>query len=374
MSSVMFRAKVRGIYSTALTKILLDNGFRIVQPSEVTRTRFNLQETPEDYNQPDIEVFDRLDKQGVNIVGRADAANKLASTLLSLLDDVVIRRHIQVYKAAQLAGEDTQLGQNRILYETIMEVISASPDVRIRIDVEFPALSKRKLDEIRSAVTPTISGHHYYKACGGKVAGMLEMAEKLIEKGYSHKEAEELLRECVIREYPSETSKICIEHVKISGRIFNLGEARVAEFNEREQRMTLIRTFSSHGVYDGLNVLKEPGDYAVTTLRIGDWFLKTSYFSKGGEYKGTYINISTPIELYPMKIRYIDLEADICMWPDGRVQKIDFEKLDDYVRMGYVSEKLRRLVYEKVEEIIDTLSVNVEMEAKNYLFGSSKLT
>ncbi|MEM1883934.1 MAG: DUF402 domain-containing protein, partial [Candidatus Bathyarchaeia archaeon] len=187
-------------------------------------------------------------------------------------------------------------------------------------------------------------------------------------------EAEELLRECVIREYPSETSKICIEHVKISGRIFNLGEARVAEFNEREQRMTLIRTFSSHGVYDGLNVLKEPGDYAVTTLRIGDWFLKTSYFSKGGEYKGTYINISTPIELYPMKIRYIDLEADICMWPDGRVQKIDFEKLDDYVRMGYVSEKLRRLVYEKVEEIIDTLSVNVEMEAKNYLFGSSKLT
>jgi len=374
LSSVMFRAKVRGIYSTALTKILLDNGFRIVQPSEVTRTRFNLQETPEDYNQPDIEVFDRLDKQGVNIVGRADAANKLASTLLSLLDDVVIRRHIQVYKAAQLAGEDTQLGQNRILYETIMEVISASPDVRIRIDVEFPALSKRKLDEIRSAVTPTISGHHYYKACGGKVAGMLEMAEKLIEKGYSHKEAEELLRECVIREYPSETSKICIEHVKISGRIFNLGEARVAEFNEREQRMTLIRTFSSHGVYDGLNVLKEPGDYAVTTLRIGDWFLKTSYFSKGGEYKGTYINISTPIELYPMKIRYIDLEADICMWPDGRVQKIDFEKLDDYVRMGYVSEKLRRLVYEKVEEIIDTLSVNVEMEAKNYLFGSSKLT
>ncbi|MEM1673404.1 MAG: DUF402 domain-containing protein [Candidatus Bathyarchaeia archaeon] len=374
MSSVMFRAKVRGIYSTALTKILLDNGFRIVQPSEVTRTRFNLQETSEDYNQPDIEVFDRLDKQGVNIVGRADAANKLASTLLSLLDDVVIRRHIQVYKAAQLAGEDTQLGQNRILYETIMEVISASPDVRIRIDVEFPALSKRRLDEIRSAVTPTISGHHYYKACGGKVAGMLEMAEKLIEKGYSHKEAEELLRECVIREYPSETSKICIEHVKISGRIFNLGEARVAEFNEREQRMTLIRTFSSHGVYDGLNVLKEPGDYAVTTLRIGDWFLKTSYFSKGGEYKGTYINISTPIELYPMKIRYIDLEADICMWPDGRVQKIDFEKLDDYVRMGYVSEKLRRLVYEKVEEIIDTLSVNVEMEAKNYLFGSSKLT
>ncbi|MEM1586557.1 MAG: DUF402 domain-containing protein [Candidatus Bathyarchaeia archaeon] len=367
MASEIFRAKVRGVYTTALTKILLDNNFKIIQPSEVIRMRFNLPVTLESDRQPDIEIFDRFDKQGVNIVGRADAANKVASILLDLLDDVIIRRQIQVFTVQSANGDSVQSRLNQNLYEAIIEAMSASPDMKIRIDVEFPALSKKKLDEIRGSVVPTLSGHHYYKACGGKIAGMLEMAEKLIEGGYSLREVERLFEECVSREYPHGDLKINIEHVKIDGKTFNLGEARVAEFDEEGRQMRLIRVFSSQGTYDGLNVLKETGDYAVTTFKIGDWFLKTSYFSKNGEYKGTYVNISTPIELYPTKIRYVDVEADICMWPDGRIKKIDFEKLDEFVRMGYISEKLRKIVHEKAEKIIDTLSVNLEIETKNYL-------
>lgn len=358
MANGVFRVKVRGIYTTALTKILLDNGFKIVKPSEVTRIRFNLPVTREDNFQPDVEIFDRFDKQGVNIVGRADAANKVASILLDLLDDVIIRRQIQVSLAVHSNNSSNNI--NESLYEAIMEAISASPDMRIHMDVEFPALSKKKLDEIRGSIAPTLSGHHYYKACGGKVAGMLEMAEKLIERGYSLKEVEKLLMECALREYPRENSKIGIEHVKINGKIFNLGEARVVKFDEEERQMRLVRVFSSQGVYDGLGVPKEPGDFAVTTLKIGGCSLRTSYFSRGGEYKGTYVNISTPIELYPAKIRYVDLEADICMWPDGRIQKIDFEKLDKFVKMGCISEKLRIMVYEMAEKIIDLLSVDLE--------------
>jgi len=363
LANGIFRVKLRGIYTTALTKILLDNGFKIVQPSEVTRIRFNLPATREDDCQPDVEIFDRLDKQGVNIVGRADAANKVASILLDLLYDVVIRRQMQVLSAVQ----STNSNNDESLYEAIIEVISASPDIRIRIDAEFPAISKKKLDEIRASIVPTISGHHYYKACGGKIAGMLEMAEKLIEKGYSLKEVENLLIECALREYPRENSKIGIEHVKINGKTFNLGEAQVVEFDEEERQMRLVRIFSSQGVYDGLSVSKEPGDFAVTTLKIGEWFLKTSYFSRDGEYKGTYVNISTPIELYPTKIRYVDLEADICMWPDGRSQKIDFEKLDKFVKMGCISEKLKMVVYGVAEKIMDILSVDSEREAKDYM-------
>lgn len=363
LTSTAFRAKVRGIYTTALTKILLDNGFKIVQPSEVIRARFNLPATAEENHQPDVEISDRLDKQGVSIVGRADAVNKVASILMDLLDDVIVRRQIHVFATQS----PNNLRLNEGLYEAIMEVISASPDMRVRIDVEFPSLSKRRLDEIRSLVAPTISGHHYYKACGGKIAGMLEMAEKLIERGYPIKEAEDLLRECLLREYPHENSKIYIEHVKIEGRTFNLGEARIIEFYEGDGQMRLLRVFSSHGIYDGLGVPKEPGDFAVTTLKIGDWHLKTSYFSRNGEYKGTYVNISTPIELYPSKIRYVDLEADICMWPDGRIQKIDFEKLDGYVRMGYISARLKKIIYEEAERIIGSLSVDLEREAGSYI-------
>ena len=364
LTNEVFRAKVRGIYSTALTKILLDNGFRIVQPSRAIRERFNLPIAEENY-QPDIEIFDRFDKQGINVIGRAAAVSKVSSALLDLLDDVIIRRQIPIFATAQLfSGDGAHSGLNEDLYEAIRDIEDASSDMRMRIDVEFPSLSKKKLDEIRSAIVPTLSGHHYYKACGGKIAGMLEMAEKLLESGYPPKETEGIFKECVSREYPHENSKISIEHVKINGRIFNLGEAHMAEFNESEKHMKLIRVFSSQGVYDGLNVPKEPGDYAVTTLRIGDWFLRTSYFSRDGEYKGTYVNINTPIELYPTKIRYVDLEVDICMWPDGRTRKIDFEKLDKFAQMCYISKRLKDIVYEKAKELMNSLRVDLEIEAK----------
>jgi len=247
--------------------------------------------------------------------------------------------------------------------EIISEAEMSTSQRRIRVDVEFPSLSKRKLDEIRSTVVPTLNGHHYYKACGGKIAYMLEMAENLLEKGCPVREVEELFMESIEREYPHEGSKISVEHVKVDGKVFHLGEARIAELDERNTRIKILRVFLTPGVYDGLNIPKEPGDYAVTSMVIGEWSYKTSYFSRNGEYKGTYVNINTPIEIYPSKIRYVDLEADICMWPDGRIQKIDFEKLDEIVRRGYISERLRKTVYEKIGEILDNLSPDIEKEA-----------
>ncbi|MFQ6073758.1 MAG: ribonuclease E/G, partial [Candidatus Bathyarchaeia archaeon] len=85
----MARARVRGIYSTALTKLLLDNDFEIVQPSAKIRERFNLEES---WELPDLVVYDRRDRQGVYARGKAEATDVFCSILRSHLDDVIIRR------------------------------------------------------------------------------------------------------------------------------------------------------------------------------------------------------------------------------------------------------------------------------------------
>ncbi|MEM1606589.1 MAG: DUF402 domain-containing protein [Candidatus Bathyarchaeia archaeon] len=359
----MFKVKVRGIYSTALTRILLENGFKIVQPSAAIRERFKLPPSPDDQSQPDLEINDRFDKQGVNVTGDSEAAEKFISVLLNCLDDVIIRRKtILMPMHPNNSSESSSLPE--ILSEVLTEVNSLTPHQIIRVDVEFPGLSKRKLDDIRSTVVPTLSGHHYFKAYGGKAATIVEMAEKLLEKGYSIKEVEELFRECIMREYPYRGSKLNIEHVKINGRVFQLGEARILEFNEEDQHVSLLRVFSSQGVYDGLKVPKESGDYAITRMKIGGLCFQTSYFSRDGEYKGTYVNINTPIEIYPGKVRYVDLEVDVCMWPDGRIQKIDFENLEKAVKMGYISERLKSIASRVVEEAIANLNLQEEKEVK----------
>jgi hypothetical protein len=99
----MFKVKIRGIYATALTNLLLDyrdfvgnqtspnllfdNDFTVVQPSATARERFEIKKN-DDF--PDLEVYDRQDKQGVQAFGTAGAVKAFTLILQSCLDDVVI--------------------------------------------------------------------------------------------------------------------------------------------------------------------------------------------------------------------------------------------------------------------------------------------
>ena len=336
----MFKVKIRGIYATALTKLLidyknildnqtssklLDNRFALVQPSTTVREGLELKESDEF---PDLEVYDRQDKQGVQASGTAEAVNAFTSILQFCLDDVVVRKE---------ESPATPLEGSRY------------------VDVEFPALSKEKLDEIRGSVTPTMDGHHYYKTCGANISSALDMAEKLLETGGSREEVEKLLSQTIRAKYPIVGSLIEMEHVKLNGKVLNLGKAVIEAFDRPKSLIRFRRVFKKKGVYDGLKTEKAPGDYAVTEAKIGEWHFKTRYYAKDGRYKGTYINLNTPIELYPYGIRYVDLEVDVCVWPNGRVKKLDEKKLKEAIAKGIITPKLARILKEKVQEIMKEL-------------------
>jgi len=459
-------ARVRGIYSTALTKLLLDHGFEIVQPSLTTRERFGLKECDES---PDLDVYDRLDRQGVQAFGKAEFINTFCSMLQSRLDDVIVRRWAVtadgIYKGLIKEADPTthsflvnigktvgrvadkevlnpelrqivvqverrkvgtrkpvlttgikipgryailiperrvkvslkiqdlkvrsrlhKLGEElrppdwgilwrtaatdqsiEVLREEINRLAAEGQTVREQaerveapatlweggsyVNAEFPALSKRKLDALRRCVALTMKGHHFYKACGRRVSSAIDMAEKLLEKGCPLTEVEDLLKRTVEAEFPIVGSVIGMEHVKLDGKMFHLGEALVEAFDRDQSRLRLSRVFERKGVYDGLGTMKEPGDRAVTEARIEDWHFETQYFSREGRYKGTYINLNTPIELYPDGIRYVDLEVDVCVWPNGTIRKLDEEKLERAAAEGLVTEKLVKIVREKLQEL-----------------------
>jgi hypothetical protein len=111
---------------------------------------------------------------------------------------------------------------------------------------------------------------------------------------------------------------LAIEHVKLDGRVQILGQGRVTRLSPAEELVELEREIKSPGLYDGLGVAKEPGDRAVTEFVPGRWWYKTRYLSPSGELKGEYYNINTPIEIYPDRIRYVDLELDLVRLPEAR--------------------------------------------------------
>jgi hypothetical protein len=200
-----------------------------------------------------------------------------------------------------------------------------------------------------------LDGHHFYKSCGGEVSAALEMAEKLLEKGQNRNEVEESFKERVLYEFPEEGSLVDVEHVKLSGLIFHLGQATIESLDDKQIKYN--RMMRSNGFYDGLGVKKEAGDKAVSETKIGEWSITTKYFSNSGEFKGTYINLNTPAEVYPKAIRYVDLEADICVHSDGTVKILDMEKLEKALEKGLISRKLFETVKEETKRVTEANTI-----------------
>ncbi len=464
----MSKARVRGVYSTALTKLLLDHEFEIVQPSLSIKERFGIEEQNEP---PDLDVRERRDRQGVHALGKAESINAFKSILRSHLHDVIVREWpvtangiykglIETEKAdsflvdigsatgriakTEISNPDMKrlvvqverrrVGAKRPALTTEVKIPGEYailiPERQIKIsrkirdpqdrsrllklgkelalqkwgiiwrtaakdqppekmkneiaclveegeavlksakeaaapaelwegshflDVEFPALSKERLDDIRRSVTETMDRHHFYKACGGNFSVAVDMAERMLEKGGPIDEVERLFRQTVGAGFPTVGSVIDIEHVKLDGRVLHLGEALVEAFDEDESFIEFGRIVKGEGTYDGLGTRREPGDHAVTEVNIGGWHYKTRYFSRDGRHKGTYININTPIELYPYRIRYVDLEVDVCVWPSGRVGKVDEDKLEYAAAEGVVTERLVETVKEKVRKLLKAI-------------------
>ncbi|PSQ49783.1 RNA-binding protein, partial [Halobacteriales archaeon SW_6_65_15] len=139
---------------------------------------------------------------------------------------------------------------------------------------------------------------------------------------------------------PSEGDRLAIQHGKPDGRCFSLGRGEVTACDPDEGKVTVRRTMSGRGTYDALGTDREAGDVAVTKFREGRWWYPTVYRSEDGETKGTYVNVCTPVELFPSAARYVDLHVDVVKFPDGRVERVDDDELDAAVEAGRVSEEL----------------------------------
>ncbi|NWF87448.1 DUF402 domain-containing protein [Candidatus Bathyarchaeota archaeon] len=457
------KAKIRGIYTTAITKVLLENGFDIIHPSLTIKKRFGLSDNSA---APDLEIKDRFDLQGIRVFGTFDAVNTFQSILQRAFDDVLTRKWTVsvdgIYKGKPIESDECtvyvdigndiigrlpkqefatieekpllvqverkRIGAKQPILTTKLKIVGTHAilaqnskvgvSLKIReinkrtelyalgkqlapdkwgiiwrgssatqpkeileneiaqlvgkaeilnekaknaktsallvggsysMDVEFPYLSKRILDGLRASVAPTLAGHHFYKSCGGHVSAALEMAERLLEEGQNRDKVEKLFREQVLCEFPEEGSLVDVEHVKLSGIVFHLGHATIEHVDN--EHIKYSRIIHSDGIYDGLNVKKEADDRAESETRKGDWCIITKYFSKNGELKGTYINVNTPVEIYPNAIRYVDLEVDICISVDGAVKILDMEKLEKTLERELVSKKLFETIKEKVNEI-----------------------
>ncbi len=284
--------------------------------SKVISERFN-KKTIHDFGE--VSIRDKADKHGIVVLGTVEGAEEVVKILKEILPDVVVREK-------SLKG---WLGYGCF-------------------NVEFPYLSKKLLDKIRNKVTPTIPNHHKLRIFASSFVD--EAEKKLCSSPEMEKELEEMLKMLINFEVGEEFK---IDHVKPDGWILNLK----GEITNVKPTGTLEvkRKFRGKGFYDGLKIPKDEGDYCITKIKEGSWIVKHTYYSSENNLKGEFYNINTPVEFYPGKARYIDLEVDVVKRPGEEPEIIDLEVLEKVSEEGFITEKLTEAAKEIAEKLVETL-------------------
>ena len=217
------------------------------------------------------------------------------------------------------------------LEDALPETVDPQRRIHAPLDavaVLFGRLARFELDDRRRAVVPTMPGHHRTKAIAGASAGV-DLAEAVAATF-----VDEFPFDGVASAFgPRVGDRVSIEHGKPAGHTVTLGRGEVTE-RTADGGLTVRRELSGGGTYDGLGVTRESGDVALTNFEEGRWWYPTVYRTEGGDRKGTYVNVCTPVECFPDAVRYVDLHVDVVKGGDGRVDRLDDDELAAAVDAG----------------------------------------
>ncbi len=213
--------------------------------------------------------------------------------------------------------------------------------------VWFGRESRFALDGIRGEVTATMPGHHRIKAGSRKASAGVDFVEAVCDDLGNEADPETASDPdgafpfgAVTRQFgPQVGDTVAIAHGKPDGRCFDLGPGDVVEC-DADGTVTVEREMTPGGTYDALGVERRAGDVATTKIREGRWWYPTVYRSAEGERRGTYVNVCTPVEVFPDECRYVDLHVDVVKHADGTVERVDDDELDEAVDAGEVPETL----------------------------------
>jgi len=301
---------------------------------------------------------------GIRVEGRDDVAGRELAGMTDLLPlDPPDGWGLEWRRDAREAGMDALSGALERVTERAEKLDSAlGTDIEPVRTVATPSAgawvwfgreSRFALDEIRRDVRATMVGHHRVKAGSSAASAGVDFAEALCGDHLSG--SEEFPFGTVTEQFgPRKGDQLRIDHGKPAGQRIVLGRGEVVEY-DIDGTVAVERKMSPGGTYDALGVPRESGDTALTKFREGRWWYPTVYRDADGKHKGTYVNICTPVEIFPDAARYVDLEVDVIRYPDGGVKRVDDDELDEAVEAGLLSEELADRARQVAASLVNAL-------------------
>ena len=85
----------------------------------------------------------------------------------------------------------------------------------------------------------------------------------------------------------------------------------------------------------------------------GKWYSLLEAYTPSGELAEIYVNISSPVEIDGLAMRFTDLELDVSRRPNGEAVLVDEDEFQEAaIEYGY-SEEFQRACYQAAREALD---------------------
>src|SRR3569833_1022400 len=98
--------------------------------------------------------------------------------------------------------------------------------------------------------------------------------------------------------------------------------------SEKDGLITLIAHFSATHFHNDLGTI-HAGTISIEHFWLDRWYNVFRFSEPDGQPKAVYTNITMPATFVGSVLDYVDLDIDVILWPDGRVNVLD---RDDFER------------------------------------------
>ncbi len=281
-----------------------------------------------------LEISSSIVSQGYSIRWRSNADEAEISEIIKELPNLI---------------EELKKVESRVKSSSMFEMVYSGEHVGI---IELTYNSKKFLDEVRAKVTSTSPYHHMLRSLrekGEDVVGLLD----IIAENVNNEKLILWLKKWITKQL-STRKDVIVYHKRPLKKNISLGRMQPHTVaTDGNLTLKLKREIRTKGIYDGLEIKKEKGDYAITTLAEGRWHVVHDYYNKNGLHKGSYININTPPEILPNgSITYVDLGVDIVKAAGEGCRLIDSEEFRSLIKERVVKGDIVERVINEINEAI----------------------
>lgn len=132
----------------------------------------------------------------------------------------------------------------------------------------------------------------------------------------------------------------------------SLGRSWSARLLERSNEGLLLEgVFDDEIQHPELGTIAK-GSHSVETFFFDRWYNYFVFYEPAGKLRNYYINLSMPPQVSESVIDYIDLDIDIIIWPDRKVEILDTEEFEENAKYYQYPNYVVRKVLELKNQII----------------------